>query len=906
MKKGKVFFSLIIVLIFATTAILLAFEKIKGNGEKPNEDSDEGEKYIQSVSGFDEKNLSNISYFEEIPIVSQELLDRGISGGEGGQWPLCLAGDNNDGKLVFYGTDVGGIFKSTDGGETFKKSNIGLFSNGICDIAIDPNNENNVVCFGVNGGRSSYTTGIYYSTDAGDSWNFSKHFPINGHRNTAEDLAYDPTSYDKTLGGSSVLYLSLIEKNDYSVSVLTDENRGLHKSTDGGKTWTQINKSLGDAIVKVDENGTLFCGNYNGLFVSYDKGETFETIISGNITGLDVVNGTAYILENSIPNDDGIQTYAKIYTFKDKQLSVLSNLTGGNSDDPYAGNVNLISENWQWHYVKGGKDEKCLYHFTTDAHKVYMIKVSPVNPNNMVLVYTNTLYYENASHTVLYSKDGGKTFNISLPNKLKTDENADYNMLPYSNRKMNFYWSPVDENVVFDFENDWLSVSKNGGESFYYCSNGINGIMCGGKFNFNLFNSDIMFFGSQDYFGALTVDGGKTWKFVNLSKDNPLGDGANVYGGYAASENVLFGVFAPRNSRDRYLTISFDGGETTNIILEENRKITEGYVRADGVSRMIEQASYSSYQSPKDKNILFCADLRSADFGKSWSKMSDVTGVYASDFKNGNLYGINDTLGQVVKSTDDGLTWSVVANSTDLKRWWNNAYISDLAFDSKNKIIYVTCQWGDLFAIYENEKNKVVELTGNIPKQFEKFPEIAENLGSDTYFATRLTTVAVDPVNSNVIYVGGANYKYRSDCSLFRSCDGGKTFYCLNANATNSITQGVQGGAEPLCVRVNPKNGEMWCAGNCLGFSKLTPPYETEESTAKVSFKVEVVDALKKTSKIVYVRKNRKLVFDEILKSNGYEFEGFFKDEACSQKFDEVILADTKVYIKMKNIFIHS
>lgn len=74
---------------------------------------------------------------------------------------------------------------------------------------------------------------------------------------------------------------------------------------------------------------------------------------------------------------------------------------------------------------------------------------------------------------------------------------------------MNFYWSPVDENLIYDFENDWLSRSQNKGESFKYYSNGINGIMCGGKFNFNVFDSDIMYFGAQDYYGALTTNGGK-------------------------------------------------------------------------------------------------------------------------------------------------------------------------------------------------------------------------------------------------------------------------------------------------------------------------------------------------------------------------------------------------------------
>ena len=853
-------------------------------------------KYVlQQVANVDENNESNISSWQEVPIVSSDILEKTGSAGEGGQWPLCIAGDSDDSSLIFYGTDVGGIFKSTDGGKSFKKANIGLFSHGICDIQVDPNNKQRVVCFGVNANKLSYTTGMYYSLDAGESWNFSQHFNIFGHRNTIEDLAYDPTSYDSALGGSSVIYLSLIEKYDSSDSVLTDEEKGLYKSADGGKTWQRINSELGDCLVKVDNLGRVFCGNYNGLFVSTNKGESFEKLLDENVTGLDVVGNQAYILINSQPNSDNIPTFVKIYNYG-TSLNLVNTLTGGTQDDPNAGNTHLISESWQWHYIKGGMDTKYLYHFSADAHKVYNLKVSPVNPNNMVLVYTNTLYYENASNTVLYSTDGGQSFNITTPNKLKTGDNADYHFLPYANRRMNFYWSMLDENTVFDFENDWLSKSVDAGKTFYTNSNGINGIMCGGKFNFNVYDNSLMYFGSQDYFGAVTTDYGKTWKFVNLTTNNPLNDSANIYGGYAASKDILFGVFAPRNHRERYLTISYDGGETANFVLDENHKITEGYVRADGVSRMMEQASYSSYQSPINKNILFCANLRSDDFGQTWQSMQGVTGVYASNFKNGTLYGINDTLGHVVQSIDNGQSWQVVCNSTDLKRWWNNTYISDLAYDETNNILYVTCQWNSLFKIYLNEQNRVEEISQNIPSSFVD-STMKDKIGSETFFEHRLTTVAVDPNNTNIIYVGGANYKYRAESSLFRSCDGGQTFQTINVNNANSITHGVQGGSEPLCIRVNKSTGELWSAGNCLGFSKLSAPYETAESKQQPTHKVEIVDVSTNKTTYLLVYDNRKVAISQLFK----EDYSLYLDKNCSQKFNGTIKTDIVLYAKRYN-----
>lgn len=164
----------------------------------------------------------------------------------------------------------------------------------------------------------------------------------------------------------------------------------------------------------------------------------------------------------------------------------------------------------------------------------------------------------------MYSKDGGRTWAIGTPQELKEDVSAedhveDFNMLPINARNMDFYWSPVDENVVWDIEADWVSSSDNGGETFLWDANGINSIYLGGKFNFDVLDPDVMYFGSQDYNGALTTDGGKTWKYIDLHRSKW---GGFIYGGYAASESVIYGGYAEGWTTDRYLVISYDGGET--------------------------------------------------------------------------------------------------------------------------------------------------------------------------------------------------------------------------------------------------------------------------------------------------------------------------------------------------------
>ena len=103
-------------------------------------------------------------------MVSKELLQKqGVTtGGEGCQWPIGMA-ISKDGKLVLYGTDVGGIYRSEDGGKNWEQSNVGLQSRGAGAFSIDPKNPSYVVAVGINGSPFN-TNGLYISEDGGKSF----------------------------------------------------------------------------------------------------------------------------------------------------------------------------------------------------------------------------------------------------------------------------------------------------------------------------------------------------------------------------------------------------------------------------------------------------------------------------------------------------------------------------------------------------------------------------------------------------------------------------------------------------------------------------------------------------------------------------------------------------------------
>lgn len=765
---------------------------------------------------IDEDNSKGTSYWKNIPIVSKKLLENEevTIGGEGGQWPLSIA-ISSDGKYLFYGTDVGGLYRSADNGKTWDKSMKNYLASGASDIIVDPNNSNRVIVFGVNG-SPQYTTGIYLSEDGGETWSFKQNFMISGYRDVSENMAYDASSFDENLGYSTTAYVSLIYEKELSnrtgleltntiSNIYTDgksacTKAGLYKTEDGGNTWNMVSNTLYDGIVKVNPiTGTVYIAKEDGLYISRNKGTTFDKINSEYILGLDIVK-----TENSV----------KVYYTTDN--GVFYSIDDGKKFIQIQSNNFPIMQN---------------------RHPQNM-KISPVDNNNMIMYFGEDLMKDgmyNIKGDIYYTSDGGKNWN-------KSKYNAKYNFmrnnLPTMERVPNFIWSVTDKNKVWDFQNDWISSSSNGGEEFRWDANGLNAMLVGGKWHFNLYNSDIIYLSSQDYNGAVTLDGGKTWEYVDLSAQSTTSDKWNnafIYGGYAADEKTYFGGVSSNWTSTKYLTITHDGGKThTSYLNNENYALTKGKD-----NRLLQQRNYSSYQSLKNKNILFCADLRSIDNGYTWSKMLDengetaVTGVYTHDSKTGRLFGINDFTGWVMYSDDDGLTWKKY-NKESINKWQSSPYLEDLSYDSKNDKLYVAWGWTQLSVITDNG-NKVTNITDNIPKmlQFEGAPT-KEQIGSN-YCERRIRTVAVDPNNPDIIYAGGGSYTYQGDSSLYRSSDGGKTWKVVSINGTNSIVStknGDYGGVEPISINVKPDTGELWASGNCTGLSKLTPPYFIKQNNS--------------------------------------------------------------------------
>lgn len=449
--------------------------------------------------------------WQPIPLRTAEVKSVGI-GGEGCQWPLSLAADMQTGQTMYMGTDVGGIYRSVDGGKNWAPANIGLKARGACSFAVDPMNADRVLLVACNSlVRPEH--GIYLSTDRGQTWKHVKPDNNFGYRDVREQLAFDPASYDSATRKCRVAYWSReITKGKKKDD--PEKPGALFKSIDGGETWSEVPDSAaaGDCILKVHpRKGWLYAGGREGLLVSKDEGKTFTTALAEPIQGLDVI-ATA-------PDNVYVSTRGQILISTDS----------GATFTP----VPSLPAAAQSKVSGGGFS---------------FLKVSPSDPKRMAVNLD-----EGPWKIMRYvTTDGGQSWQVgTYDNKLS--------FIPYNNRKGAFVWDPRDPAVVWSFGGDYLTRSTDAGDTWTWANHGYTGIMTGRSYVFNAANPDLLLFPSQDYDAALTTNGGDTWKRMGFSGQSW---GGFIYGAYAATPELAFAGNREGWGGPTELRITRDGGKT--------------------------------------------------------------------------------------------------------------------------------------------------------------------------------------------------------------------------------------------------------------------------------------------------------------------------------------------------------
>ncbi len=157
---------------------------------------------------------------------------------------------------VFIGAASGGVWKSVNGGTTFKPVFDKEPVQSIGAITIDPKNPKTIwVGTGESWTRNSVSIGdgIYKSVDGGATWT---NMGLGATERIVKILV-DPTHTDTVYACAPGRLWS------------DSDERGLYKTSDGGKTWTKIlkgaNLSTGCSMISMDAQnpGTLFAGMWD-------------------------------------------------------------------------------------------------------------------------------------------------------------------------------------------------------------------------------------------------------------------------------------------------------------------------------------------------------------------------------------------------------------------------------------------------------------------------------------------------------------------------------------------------------------------------------------------------------------------------------------------------------------------
>ena len=197
---------------------------------------------------------------------------------------------------LFAGTFAGGVFRSIDGGLSWTQVNNGLEMLFIEDLAV--NSSGHLFAGTWEGG------GVYRSIDNGDNWTLQ----INGITNTyvtAVTVNAGDTLYAGTWGSGvfrsvdngdtwtaqssgmlsanpAVVAFGINANGDLFAGM--DFGEGIYKSVDGGENWTLLSIATGNNVyaIEADASGTLYAGTYgDGVFTSSNNGDSWTPINNG-------------------------------------------------------------------------------------------------------------------------------------------------------------------------------------------------------------------------------------------------------------------------------------------------------------------------------------------------------------------------------------------------------------------------------------------------------------------------------------------------------------------------------------------------------------------------------------------------------------------------------------------------
>ncbi len=617
-----------------------------------------------------------------------ELRYRSIGPFRGGR-VTAVAGVPTQGNVYYFGVTGGGVWKTIDGGRRWEPVSDGHFETGSVGAIGVAESDPNVIYAGMGEspirGNVSHGDGMYKSTDAGKTW---KRTGLDDTRHIAR-VRVHPRNPD-------LVYVAALGH-----VFGPNEQRGVFRSRDGGKTWEKVldrgpNAGAIDLILDPSNPRILYAGFWevhrkpwtlesggpgSGLWKSTDGGDTWTDLTrnAGLPRGLWGKVGVTVSPANPervwaiveaeeggvFRSEDGGKTWARFNA--ERRLRQRAWYYTRIYADPKNAEIVYVLNTGFYRSRDGGRTYTGIPVPHGDNHDLW---IAPDNPDRMI---------NSNDGGANVSLDGGRSWTDQRHATAQFYRVAIDNDFPY-----NIYGAQQDNSTIRIAsrgpgagitEREWWPVG--GGESGW--------IMPHPK------NSNIVFAGS--YGGLLTRYDHHTGQSRNVTvwPDNPMGYGpADLKFRFQWNFPILFSPHDPSvlYAAGNILFRSTNEGQSWEAIspdLTRNDKSKQvssgGPITKDNTSVEYFCTIFTLAESPVRKGTIWAGSddglvQVTSDGGKSWQNVTpkempewiQINSIEASPhdpavaFVAATMYKWNDFRPYLYKTTDTGKTWKRINN----------------------------------------------------------------------------------------------------------------------------------------------------------------------------------------------------------------------------------------------------
>jgi photosystem II stability/assembly factor-like uncharacterized protein len=651
---------------------------------------------------------------------------------------------------IWVGSATGGVWKSTNEGTTFEPVFDGMSTASIGDIAIDPNNPD-VVWVGTgeaNIFRSSNAgCGVFKTVDGGKTW------ILTGLENTFTigRIRINPKNPD-------IVYAAATG-HEWT----PNEDRGLFKTTDGGKNWTKIlyiDEKTGacDVVLDPGDPNTVYCTTWERVRLKWNDPRTFQTTINNGIwkstdggkswkkinEGLPAQNNMGRIgIDISASNSKVLYAYVDSYEITKKAKPGDLDAYGRQRKDIIKGATIFRSNDagTTWKQVSGLTSEQKTFMEDHSATYGWVFGQIRVDPNDENTIYTMGIQLNQ-------STDGGKTF------KSLEGPHVDHHGL---------WIDPANSNYLLNVQDGGLAMSYDKGKSWKIP---IEELPLAQFYNIAYdFSTPFRVFGSiQDhhsFYGSVDLSEGRD-KVPATRFKNTLGAEGSTHAINPVDNNTIYsstfyGALA-RAEINNY-------PESIKDLLPK-RLPDEVPLRGEWVA--------PSIISPHNPDIIYHGMqyvMMSRDKGDTWEFISPdlsyndpekqgdinfqtISVLCESPLRFGLLYAGTDD-GRIWRTKDGGKKWTEIRNGSVPPKFVSRIVAS--AYDIGTVYMTQTGRRDDDFQVYiwksMNFGDSWQDISGNIP-------------------VGPVNVIREDPRSRDILYAG-------TDGGVFVSKDGGKKWDLL-------------------------------------------------------------------------------------------------------------------------------